>query len=213
MPDYADTDSFFLLGGWCCCFTVLLPLLTFIPMFIGMWRAFEKAGVPGWAALVPIYNLMVMARIADREDSAGLMCLIPIAGIYFYYLLLVDFCKKFRPRPGYEIGLLLLPMIFWPILGFGEARHIAQVRSERRADEERRRRAQERVGRRERDEEERRWDEEEDDRPRRRGSSSPKTAGSSRVDEEDEDRPRKRRRDDDDEPNDRIRKRRREEDD
>jgi hypothetical protein len=175
-----DEDVGFLGLGWCCCLGVLLPLVLFIPMFIGMYRAFEKAGVPGWAALVPVYNLIILARIADKEDSDGLMCLIPIAGIYFLYLLLVDFCRKFRKDSNFAIGLLLLPMVFWPILGFGDARHASQIRADRQAEKQRRRRVQRLT---DRDED----DEDEDDRPRRY-----------RDEETQEDRPRRRRRDEDD---------------
>lgn len=33
-------------------------------LFGGIWKTFTKAGQPGWACLIPIYNFLVMADIA-----------------------------------------------------------------------------------------------------------------------------------------------------
>jgi hypothetical protein len=89
-----------------------------------MWKTFIKAGEPGWTALIPIYNLMVMAKIAGKGEAYGLLCLIPIAGIVFLIVIIVELCKKFDIGAGFAWGVILLPLIFWPILGFGSARYI-----------------------------------------------------------------------------------------
>lgn len=107
--------------GILCCACVV-PLVIMVPMFIGMWKAFEKAGEPGWAGIVPIYNVMVMARIVGREETWALLTLIPVAGIYFFFVLTIEFCEKFGKEAGFAVGLVLLPFIFWPMLGFGDAR-------------------------------------------------------------------------------------------
>ncbi len=158
-------------------------------MFIGAWKVFEKAGEPGYLSLVPIYNAMVLARIVGKEETFGLLACIPIAGIYFGIIMLLELAKRFGVGGGFVAGLILLPMVFWPMLGFGsytfsrggKRRRRAAVRDEDEDEEEERPRRRSRA----RDEEE-----DEDDRPRRpRGRDS----GIS------EDRPRRRRRDEDDE--------------
>jgi hypothetical protein len=92
-------------------------------IFVGMWKMFDKAGEPGWAALVPIYNVMVLAKMAGREPTEGLMVLIPIYGIYVMYLIDLDVAQAFGKQQGFAIMMLLLPFIAFPMLGFGDARY------------------------------------------------------------------------------------------
>jgi hypothetical protein len=97
-------------------------LLVLVTWFAGQWAAFVKAGEPGWAAIVPIYNMMVMARIGGRDPMFGLLCLVPIVNIFAYIIIMVDLCRAYDVGGAFAIGLILLPFIFWPILGFGSAR-------------------------------------------------------------------------------------------
>jgi hypothetical protein len=103
----------------CCCFGFFL-LIALIPI-AGVWKVFVKAGEPGWAAIVPLYNMMTMAKIGGKDPSFGLMTLIPFYGIYVSIVILADVCKAFGKDTGFVIGMLLLPYVFWPILGFGSA--------------------------------------------------------------------------------------------
>ena len=48
----------------CAC---ICPLIIVVPFVAGMWKIFEKAGQPGWAAIVPIYNLFVLTQIAGKD--------------------------------------------------------------------------------------------------------------------------------------------------
>ncbi len=91
------------------------------PTLAGLYKVFEKAGQPGWAALVPVYNVMILARIAGKEETYGLLMLIPIAGLYFSYFVYDEIAKSFGKDAGYTVGLLLLTPIFMPLLGFGNA--------------------------------------------------------------------------------------------
>jgi len=84
-----------------------------------MWKVFSKAGQPGWAAIIPIYNLIVWCKIVGRPIWWILLLLIcfPI----FYIILCIDLAKSFGKGVGFAIGLILLSIIFFPILGFGSA--------------------------------------------------------------------------------------------
>jgi len=118
--------------GTACCgggvALILAPIAIFVlvgaPMIVGMWKSFEKAGESGWAALVPLYNLMIMAKIAGMGECYALLVLIPIAGAIFQIIIIIEFCKKFDVGGGFAAGVILLPFVFWPILGFGSSRYI-----------------------------------------------------------------------------------------
>lgn len=112
-----------ILGLCCACFPFFLLLALFLPMYIGMWKVFEKAGQPGWGALIPIYNLLLLMKIIGQEDSRVIFYFIPI---YNIIIGIEDFgvlAKSFGKESGFGIGLLLLPFVFWPMLGFGTAQY------------------------------------------------------------------------------------------
>lgn len=100
---------------------VLFGLILGIVALAGMWKAFEKAGQPGWAAIIPIYNLYVLTKVAGRPGWWVLLLLIPIVGLIVIILLSIDVAGKFGRGAGFGLGLAFLSFIFWPILGFGDA--------------------------------------------------------------------------------------------
>lgn len=86
-----------------------------------LWKVFKKAGRPGWAAIVPIYNVYVMCKIANRPGWWLVLFLIPLVNIIISLIVMIDLGKAFGKGTGFGIGLWLLGFIFVPILGFGEA--------------------------------------------------------------------------------------------
>lgn len=89
-------------------------------IYVG-WRIFEKADQPGWAAIIPIYNLVVVLRIIGRPMWWILLLLIPIINIFAAAIISIDLAKSFGKGTGFGIGLWLLGFIFGPILAFGNA--------------------------------------------------------------------------------------------
>ena len=87
------------------------------------WKIFTKAGQPGWACIIPIYNLYVWCKIVGRPWWWLLLMLIPFVNFIIAIILLIDLAKSFGKGVGFGIGLLLLPVIFFPILGFGSAQY------------------------------------------------------------------------------------------
>jgi hypothetical protein len=100
---------------WIIYFAVLIFVIA------AMWKVFSKAGQPGWAILIPFYNLYVLCKIAGRPGWWLILFLIPIVNLIFFIILDIDIAKSFSKGVGFGIGLLLLPFIFFPILGFGSA--------------------------------------------------------------------------------------------
>ncbi len=101
----------------------IIWLAIFIVMVAAMWKIFTKAGKPGWAAIIPIYNLVVLLEITGKPLWWLILFLIPFVNFVAMILVTVALAEKFGKGVGFAIGLLLLPIVFYPILGFGEARY------------------------------------------------------------------------------------------
>jgi uncharacterized membrane protein YhaH (DUF805 family) len=99
----------------------LIYLAVLVLMVASMWKIFDKAGQPGWAAIIPIYNVIVLLQIVGRPLWWFILMLIPVVGFIIGILVVLDLAKSFGQGVGFAIGLLLLPFIFGPILGFGDA--------------------------------------------------------------------------------------------
>ena len=102
----------------------LIELALAIPTIVGMWAVFSKAGQPGWAAIIPIYNMYVLLRITGKPEwwLIFLICC-PIINLIFLILIDVELAQRFGKSGAFAVGLIFLPFIFFPILGFGDARY------------------------------------------------------------------------------------------
>src|SRR5438309_11873875 len=87
------------------------------------WKIFSKAGQPGWVSIIPIYNLYIWCKIVGRPWWWILLMLIPLVNLIILIILFIDLAKSFGKGAGFGIGLILLPIIFFPILGFGSAQY------------------------------------------------------------------------------------------
>jgi hypothetical protein len=87
----------------------------------GMWKVFEKAGKPGWASLIPIYNWYVLIKLAGRPGWWIVFMFIPIAVIVVQIIVCIDLARRFGKGALFGLGLALLPFIFFPLLGFEDA--------------------------------------------------------------------------------------------
>lgn len=111
-------------GGFLVAFGLLMfvvPMIIALITIVGMWKVFTKAGQPGWAAIIPIYNVYVLvAEIAERDMVWVLLSIfIPFAIV----VPMIDVAEAFGKSTGYGIGLFLLGFIFFPLLGFSDARY------------------------------------------------------------------------------------------
>ncbi len=105
-------------------FLVILIYLAIVVLIIaGFWKVFTKAGHPGWAAIIPIYNTYILCKIAGRPGWWIILLFIPLVNIIIIAILSIDVAKSFGKGVGFGIGLWLLGMIFYPILGFGSAQY------------------------------------------------------------------------------------------
>jgi hypothetical protein len=107
-------------------------LIIWLITVIGMWKMFEKAGKPGWAAIIPIYNIIVMLEITGHPIWWLIMLFIPFVNIIFSIMLLHALSKSYGQDVGTTLLFLFLPFIGFPMVGFGSARYIGPVGPERR---------------------------------------------------------------------------------
>jgi hypothetical protein len=103
-------------GGGAMAFLQLALMVLVVASF---WKIFSKAGKPGWAAIVPIYNVVVYLQVVNRPIWWIILLLIPIVNIVVLIILTNDLAKSFNKGIGWTIGMLLLGVVFYPMLAFG----------------------------------------------------------------------------------------------
>lgn len=102
---------------------LLIWLAVIVLLIAGSWKIFTKAGKPGWAVLVPIYNLIVMFQIVGRPLWWIVLFFVPFVNLVVAVILCIDLAKRFGKDVGYGLGLAFLGFIFIPMLGFSDAQY------------------------------------------------------------------------------------------
>ncbi|MBN2615282.1 MAG: signal peptidase I [Bacteroidales bacterium] len=100
---------------------VILSLALAIILLAAMWRIYEKAGKPGWACLIPFYNTYVLLEIVGKPGWWLIWYFIPFANLVVSIWVTNLLSKSFGKNEGFTVGLIFLSIIFYPILGFGNA--------------------------------------------------------------------------------------------
>lgn len=91
---------------------------------IAFWKIFSKAGKPGWASIVPIYNLIVFLEIVGKPWTWVILLLIPFVNIIPFIIVTHRLSRSFGKGLGFTLGLLIFSVIFYPILAFGSAKYV-----------------------------------------------------------------------------------------
>ena len=92
--------------------------------YVSLWKIYAKAGRPGWAALIPFYNNYVLFEMVFGNGWMFLLLLVPCVNFVISIMLLFKLATAFGKDAVYGIGLLFLPIIFLPILAFGDAQYV-----------------------------------------------------------------------------------------
>lgn len=117
MNDYSSNAAF--MGIFMTIFLFMIPF--FILLVVSIWKVFEKAGQPGWACLIPIYNGYILTVIIGKPWWWLLLMCIPYVGIIWAVWATNLLSKSFGKTEGFTAGLLFLGFIFYPILGFSKS--------------------------------------------------------------------------------------------
>lgn len=101
----------------------VVALALTIAVLAGFWKTFEKAGEPGWAGIVPIYNLYVLVKISGNSRWWFILFFIPLINFIATVKISIDIAGKFNRGVLFGLGLTFFSFIFYPILGFGDYRY------------------------------------------------------------------------------------------
>jgi hypothetical protein len=112
--------AIFTLFGFFWFITLALGIL----IFVSLWKIFVKAGKPGWASFIPIYNTILLLEITNKPTWWIILMFIPFVNIVIAFMLTYDLAVSFGKDIGFTIGLILLPYVFYPILAFGDSQYI-----------------------------------------------------------------------------------------
>jgi hypothetical protein len=107
--------------------TWIIGLLWWVLMVVALWKVFTKAGQPGWAAIIPIYNNLVLLRIIGRPWWWLLLLIVPFVNIVIYIIIMLDLAKSFGRGVGFGIGLIIFLDIWLLILAFGGSKYLGPV--------------------------------------------------------------------------------------
>lgn len=108
--------------GWLAGYTAAMSMwwtwVIAIIQVVSMWMIFVKAGRPGWAAIIPFYNIWVLLEVIHKPWWWLLLMLIPFVNIVMAILVARETARVFGQGIAFTIGLIFLPFIFYPILAF-----------------------------------------------------------------------------------------------
>lgn len=102
----------------------IIAMGMYVLQIIAMWKIFTKANKPGWASIVPVYNIYTLLQIAEVPTWYLLLLIIPVANIYATFKMYIELAHKFGKDTGFGIGLVLLNPVFILVLAFGNATYI-----------------------------------------------------------------------------------------
>jgi hypothetical protein len=105
---------------------VMILMLIAIILFeiIAVWKVYAKAGRGGWESLIPIWCAYVFLKIAGKPGWWLILFLIPLVNIVIGFMATISLAKAFGKGTGFGVGLVLLSFVFYPILGFGDAKYV-----------------------------------------------------------------------------------------
>lgn len=107
---------------------LILSLIMILLTLIASWKLFEKAGLPGWKGLIPIYNTYCLYQMAfgKGKDWYIICLLVPCVNAILSIVYSVKLAKVFNKGIGYTLGLMLLNPLFMMILAFGDAEYVGE---------------------------------------------------------------------------------------
>lgn len=108
--------------------SAIVSIIMVAIMIVAMWKMFEKAGVEGWKAVIPFYNIYVAFKLFWGNGWLCLLLVVPVVGIIVAFINYYKMAKAFGHGIGYTLGLIILPYIFAPILGFNKDEYVGPLK-------------------------------------------------------------------------------------
>jgi hypothetical protein len=103
---------------------VILAVALGLVELIAYWKTFQKAGHPGWAAIIPIYNAYILLKMAGRPGWWLILYIIPVVNLITHLVVSIDVAKRFGKSTAFGVfGLWIFSFIGYLMLGFGDAKY------------------------------------------------------------------------------------------
>jgi len=122
----ADAEVMTAVMGFLATYAIVIGILAIV-LIVSKWIIFKKANKPGWASIIPIYNMVVEYQIANVNPLLIILLIIPVvnfvASIVLSIIVNINLAKAFGKSGAFAAGLIFLPVIFFPILAFGKAEY------------------------------------------------------------------------------------------
>ena len=118
----SDSTAYAVAGGIVIVYYLIMLALAVL-VLVAWWKVFVKAGKPGWGAIVPFYNTYCMFEITFGNGWLFLLLLVPCVNVVMQIIMYVKLAQAFGKSGGFAVGLIFLPVIFIPMLGFGDAQY------------------------------------------------------------------------------------------
>ena len=120
MGDFVNSDTAAATGG--SAFGSIIGLIFAVIAIVALWKIFVKAGEPGWAGIIPLYNTYTLVKIAGLNPWLFLLMLIPVVNVVFAIYVMIKIGEAFGKSVGWSvIFLIILSFIGMLILGFGSS--------------------------------------------------------------------------------------------
>ncbi len=103
----------------------LIQLIIVVLILVSLWKVFEKAGRPGWAAIIPFYNFYIMLEVVSKPGWWLILMFIPVVNFVVGFIVCLALAEKFGKGTAFAVGLFFLAFIFLPILAFSDAVYTA----------------------------------------------------------------------------------------
>ena len=103
--------------------SLIISLVICVFMLVAIWKIFIKAGRPGWAAIIPIYDVYTLIKVAGLEWWYLLLLLVPLANIYAIFKIYIELAHNFGKSTGFGVLSVFFSLICLPILAFGDAKY------------------------------------------------------------------------------------------
>ena len=121
--DMASGGIMAMLGAFAIVYCAIIVL-----MIVSFWKIFTKAGKPGWAAIIPIYNLIVWLEIVNKPVWWIILLLIPLVNLVILIILVHRLSLSFGQGVGFTILLIVLGIIGYPLLAFGDYKYVGPLK-------------------------------------------------------------------------------------
>lgn len=96
-------------------------------MIVSLWKVFTKAGRPGWAAIVPFYNMWTLFEIGGQKGAYIFFIFIPFVGSIIYLVFQIkaylEIAKRFGKDTTFGVLSIFFPFVTFPILAFSDAKY------------------------------------------------------------------------------------------